>query len=192
MRIVLKDYDPHWATAYAEEELHLREVLASFDPQIQHFGSTSVPGLAAKPVLDILIGLPDGSNLDMAAFALLRLGYIYVRHYERIMPFRRYLIRVEAPPDAELPAIIDSPVNAVDQRQFPHTHHLHMVELGSEFWTRHLRFRDYLRRHDDVRDAYAAHKRELAQQDWESGNDYADAKSAFITGIDDLARAEQN
>ncbi|HEY9840642.1 MAG TPA: GrpB family protein [Candidatus Obscuribacterales bacterium] len=184
MKVSLCDYDPAWAAGFAVEGPRLEQALAGFGGRVEHIGSTSVPGLAAKPVLDILIGLPDGGKLDRAAFTLLRLGYIYIRHYEKYMPYRRYLIRVEAPPGAELPAIVDSEVNAVDRARYPHTHHLHMVTIGSEFWTRHLLFREYLRTHDEARDAYAALKRELAQQDWESTNHYADAKSDFVRDIE--------
>lgn len=191
MKITLTDYDSAWAQAFAGEALRLEQALAAFSPRVEHVGSTAVPGLPAKPVIDMLIGLPPGSNLDMAAFSLLPLGYVYIRDYERFMPERRYLIHVEAPADAELPAIVDSPINVIDQKGYAHTRHIHMVEIGTEFWTRLLAFRDYLRTHDQARDAYAALKQELAQQDWESGNHYAEAKSDFVREIEAKAADSQ-
>jgi GrpB-like predicted nucleotidyltransferase (UPF0157 family) len=188
MKVSIDDYNPAWPEQFSIEAERLSQALDGRQAQIEHIGSTSVPGLAAKPILDMLIGLPSEDDLDAAAFALLPLGYLYIRYYERIMPYRRYLIRVVAPADAELPVIVDSEVNKIDQHRYPHTHHLHMVAIGSEFWTRHLLFREHLRSHAEDRDAYASLKRELAQQDWESGNHYAAAKTDFIQAIEAKAR----
>ncbi len=148
-----------------------------------------MPGLPAKPIIDMLVGLPRAEELDTAALALLPLGYIYVRHYERHMPHRRYLIRVTAPAGSEVPAIIDSEVDKLDRERFPHTHHLHMVELGSEFWERHLLVRDYLRAHQPERSAYAALKQDLAKSDWDSGSEYAGAKTEFVKAVEARAFA---
>lgn len=189
MRIQLSHPRPEWASEFTSEAARLQSALTRFEAQIEHIGSTSVPGLVAKPILDILIGLPQADDLDMAAFALLPLGYLYIRHYERIMPERRYLIRVNAPPGTELPVIVDSAVNEVDRAGWPETHHVHMVTLGSDFWQRHLAFRDHLRSHPEDREAYAAHKRDLATREWESGNHYAAAKTAFIQEIEGSASA---
>lgn len=189
MKISLAAYTSTWATDFETEKGRLDKALAGRDAQVEHIGSTSVPGLDAKPILDLLIGLPSEQDLDSAAFALFGLGYHYIRYYERFMPERRYLIRVEAPADADLPVIVDSEVNKIDQMAYPHTHHLHIVSRDSEFWTRHLLFRNWLRTHDDDRDAYAALKHQLATQDWESGNHYAAAKTDFIRSIEQKAQA---
>lgn len=192
MKVQILDYNPDWPSQFQAEQAQLSEALSSWHCQIEHVGSTSVPGLAAKPVLEILIGVPHEDDLDAAAFGLLRMGYHYIRYYERIMPERRYLIKVDAPADAELPAIVDSEVNTIDQRHYPHTHHVHMVVKDSEFWRRHLQFRDWLREHDQDREAYSTLKRELATQDWESGNHYAAAKTDFVISIEQKAKAAQS
>jgi GrpB-like predicted nucleotidyltransferase (UPF0157 family) len=191
MKIDIAPYDPAWARAFADEAVRLQGALEPFEARIEHIGSTSVRGLPAKPIIDILVGLPRAEALDTAALALLPLGYIYVRHYERHMPYRRYLIRVTAPAGSEVPAIIEWEVNKLDGERFPHTHHLHMVALGTEFWERHLLFRDYLRAHEPERDAYAALKQDLAKSDWASGSEYASAKTDFVKAVEAKAFARR-
>jgi GrpB-like predicted nucleotidyltransferase (UPF0157 family) len=184
MHIQVVPYDPIWPAQFALEAQRIQAVLHSCNPVIEHVGSTAVPGLVAKPTLDMLVGLPDPENLDSAVFPLIGLGYIYVRVYEQVMPERRYLIRVENPTGEELPVIVDAEVNNPDRRAFAHTHHIHMVALDSPFWLQHLRFRDHLRTHAADREAYGALKRQLTTQDWPDGNAYNQAKAALIAEIE--------
>ncbi|MDQ3812942.1 MAG: GrpB family protein, partial [Armatimonadota bacterium] len=130
---------------------------------IEHIGSTSVPGLAAKPIIDIMVGLADFTQADALVLRLQSLNYEYVPQFEDEMPFRRYF-RKE-----------DSGVR---------THQIHMVALSSEFWRRHLFFRDYLVTHPNAAEEYATLKRELAKREWNDVNDYATAKTEFIQRIE--------
>lgn len=184
MQIQVVSYRPEWPNQFAVEAERIQGALQNVNPIIEHFGSTAVPGLAAKPTLDILVGLPNPEDLDSAVFPLIGLGYIYVRVYERVMPDRRYFIRVENPTGEELPVIVDAEVNNPDRRAFAHTHHIHMVALDSPFWQQHLRFRDHLRAHVADREAYSALKRQLATQDWPDGNAYNQAKAPLIAEIE--------
>lgn len=138
---------------------------------IEHIGSTSVSGLAAKPVIDIMIGLRDFSVADKLVPGIVSLGYEYVPKYEDEMPYRRFFKKYAGGTA---------------------THQIHMVQAGGEFWQRHLLFRDYLRANPDMAASYAVLKRELAKLDWDDVNDYADAKSAFIRNIEDQAREGRN
>lgn len=130
---------------------------------IEHIGSTAVEGLIAKPIIDMLLGLSD---FERDAALLVRLmveaGYRYNNTYEHIMPYRRF---------------------------FQHNNHnlsynIHAVAFESEFWTRHLLFRNYLRQFPDKRDLYAAHKITLAEQEWDDTGAYANAKTSFIRQLE--------
>jgi GrpB-like predicted nucleotidyltransferase (UPF0157 family) len=166
MKLIVADYSPAWPGLFEEEKRLLETVVPAGVGVIEHVGSTSVPGLAAKPIIDIMIGLHDFSTVDALVPAIVALGYEYIPKYEDVMPYRRYFRRMlgEA-----------------------HTHHIHMVATGTEFWDRHLLFRDYLRANPDASDRYASLKRMLAEREWNDMNDYAAAKTDFIRGIENEA-----
>jgi len=134
---------------------------------VEHIGSPSVPGLAAKNIIDIMAGVESLDDAPRWIAPLTELGYHYMAELEAQFPERRYFNKgtVEVP-----------------------THHLHMVELTSEFWHRHLLFRDYLRSHPDAAGEYAELKRRLASQH-DDIDDYTLAQTDFITGIERTARA---
>lgn len=169
--IVIMDYDPRWPELYEFESRRIRAALGELLVSIEHIGSTSVPGLAAKPRIDIMPGVASENDLDQTIEPMTSLGFRYLDQYEDIMPFRRLFSR-----DADEDQI------AVN---------IHTVTVDSEFWERHLLFRDYLRRNPDVADEYARIKRELAPK-FTVTNEYADAKTGFITSIEALARAERD
>jgi hypothetical protein len=166
MKVLVVDYSHEWPALYERE----RQLLAAAVPPatgiIEHIGSTSVRGLAAKPIVDILIGVHDFATIDSLIPSITALGYEYISKYEDVMPYRRFFKKH----DSETA-----------------THHIHMVAAGTEFWNRHLLFRDYLRANPDVAADYAALKRELAEREWDHTNDYAAAKTTFIRGIEALA-----
>ena len=160
--IVVAPYDPRWPDLFVEERGRLGDVFAGTTASVEHVGSTSVPGLAAKPVIDILVGLPSLAAAEARISALESCGYHYVPEYEREIPERRYYRR---------PLVR------------PRTHHLHCVVEGSEFWRRHLAFRDHLRSHPDDAREYGALKAELAAKHRTDGVAYTQGKSAFIETI---------
>jgi GrpB-like predicted nucleotidyltransferase (UPF0157 family) len=168
--IVIADYDPEWPDLYGVEAARIRSALGDLLVEIEHVGSTSVPGLAAKPRIDIMPGLAREEDLDRVIEPITGLGFEYISKFEDQMPYRRLFTR-------------HSDVHQIAVN-------IHTVVVDSEFWERHLLFRDYLRRHPDVADDYARLKRELAPKFSET-NDYAEAKTAFIQSIEAKARAEQ-
>lgn len=129
---------------------------------IEHVGSTSVTGLAAKPIIDVTVGLVSLDVAERRIPALEAIGYRYVPEYERELPDRRYFRR---------------PAN------HPRTHHLHCVIEGGAFWNRHLAFRDRLRADSRAAGAYGALKLELAERHGTDRRGYAEAKSPFIEAI---------
>ena len=125
---------------------------------VEHVGSTAVPALPAKPILDLLAGRPVEGALAPYVAACEAAGYRY--RGESGIPGRHYFVR-----------------DAPDGRR---THHLHLVEHGGAFWRSHLAFRDYLRRVPARAAAYAALKRELASRHPGDRTAYTEGKAAFV------------
>jgi len=159
MKITIAEYTENWAQLFQAEQALLNAALGEDALAIEHIGSTAVKGLAAKPIVDIMIGLADFAIADLVVPKIVALGYDYIAKYNAIMPYRRFLVR---------------------EAEQVRTHQIHMVEFNSEFWNRHLLFRDYLRTNPEVMNQYAALKRQLAERDWIDVNEYADAKTEFI------------
>ncbi|MGW1177082.1 GrpB family protein [Kitasatospora sp. NPDC002543] len=168
--ITLREHDPRWPAAFAREAARVEASLARLDHRIEHVGSTSVPGLPAKPVIDMLLIVPDSADEASYLPALEALGYrLVIREpdwYEH-----RVLRHHDIDPGADYA-------------------NLHVLSAGCPENDRMLRFRDRLRRHDGDRELYADAKRALARQSWEYLQNYADAKSEVIAGIIERATAE--
>jgi GrpB-like predicted nucleotidyltransferase (UPF0157 family) len=169
LAVVIVDYDPHWPAMYEEERERILAALGPAVVAIEHMGSTAVPGLAAKPIIDIMLGIRTLGEAPALYGPLAAIGWEYAPEFEAIIPERRFF------------------------RKGPEslrTHHLHMVEFGDEFWVRHLLFRDYLRRHSEVAKEYEQLKRELARQYANDRAGYTEAKTDFIRRVEGLARAD--
>jgi GrpB-like predicted nucleotidyltransferase (UPF0157 family) len=167
-KIIIKDYDPKWPKLFDAERDLIMEAIGHYVADIQHIGSTAVPGLAAKPVIDMIIGLRRILDAQDCIMPIEAMEYEYVPEYEKEFPERRYFRK-----------------NTSAVR----SHHIHMVEIGSDFWERHLLFRNYLREHPETAHDYAALKRKLAITFENDRKGYTDGKTEFIEGI--LARAEK-
>jgi GrpB-like predicted nucleotidyltransferase (UPF0157 family) len=170
-------YEEGWAEIFAVAKRELRVALAPFVLDIEHIGSTAVPGLAAKPVIDIQVGVRTLDDSAEIVTAMESLGYEYVPEFEDELPDRRYFRRW------------------ADGRR---SHQVHLVERSNtDWWDRHVRFRDWLRNHDDDRDRYGALKLKLAAAHRDDRRAYTDAKSDFIRRIEeksfsaDARRGEQ-
>ncbi len=162
VRITLAEYDPAWPALYAREAARIRAALGDRALLLEHVGSTSVPGLAAKSRIDILLVVPD-SAVEAA----------YVPDLEAA----GYVLRIREPEDLEH-RMFNGPDTAVN---------LHVYSPDCSETQRMLRFRDHLRRDEADRQLYERTKRALAGRVWAHGQNYADAKSAVIDEI--LARA---
>lgn len=152
-------YEPVWPELFAAEAQRLHGVLGSALPlEIEHMGSTAVPGLAAKPVLDMMAGYPAGARVEPYIEALVRAGYVH--RGEREIPGREFF-----------------------RRGNPRAYHVHMVLRDGSFWRDHLAFRDALRAQPSIRDAYAALKLDLARRHPRDREAYGDGKTAFIRAV---------
>jgi 16S rRNA processing protein RimM len=156
--IEIVDYDPSWPERYDAESARLREALGDVAVRIEHVGSTSVPGLAAKPVIDIQLSVAGFDPEERYSEPLRRLGY------------QEY-------PD---PATPEHRIFTLPKGGGPRQVNLHVCEAGSEWERRHPAFRDRLRGDPALRDEYAALKRELAVEHGNDVESYADAKSDFV------------
>jgi GrpB-like predicted nucleotidyltransferase (UPF0157 family) len=159
-RVIIVPYDPDWPRRFDQERGVLSAVFAGTDAVIEHVGSTSVPGLGAKPVIDVMVGVPALIEAERRIPALEAAGYEYVQKYETQLPLRRYFRK---------------------PRLKPRVFHVHCVVTGSDFWIRHLAFRDYLRAHRESAVAYDNLKRDLAMRVTKEA--YTEAKSPFIEGV---------
>jgi GrpB-like predicted nucleotidyltransferase (UPF0157 family) len=168
--VQIVDYDLAWPGMYEAEKKAILQAAGEWLVAIEHIGSTSVPRLAAKPVIDIMAAVRQLDDARHIIEPLARLGYDYVPEYEVEMPHRRYFRKGRRGSEGD-------------------KYHLYVVEPNSEFWRRHPAFRDYLRAHPDTSRQYAELKRHLAAEHGTDVDAYTDAKSEFILGIQEKAAA---
>ena len=162
-RIPLADYDPTWPDLFKREAARIRSVLGEQVVQLEHVGSTSVPGLPAKPIIDILLVVPDSADEAAYVAPLEAAGY-------------RLTIRE---PDWHQHRLLKGPATDLN---------LHVFSPGSSEIDRMLAFRDWLRTHDHDRRLYEHAKRDLSTRTWKYVQNYADAKSEVVERI--IARAQ--
>ena len=167
--VVIIEYDPTWKDIFEKEKKVILEALGDSNIKIEHMGSTAVVDLAAKPIIDILVGIEEISDAEKYIPIIEGLNYQYVPEFETIFPNRRYFRK---------------PPKGVGKRKY----HLHMVQIGSPFWTRQLIFRDYLRTHPKTRDKYAELKKELASKYRNNREVYTDSKTDFILSVLEKAK----
>lgn len=155
------EYDRLWPEQFAQEAERLRQAMGDALVAVEHVGSTSVPGLSAKPVLDILIGVRVFGEGEASVPALEALGY-------------------ECRGENGIPGRLFFRKGLVEYRR---THHLHMVETGHEQWVSMLSFRDYLRAHPDEARRYEALKHDLASRFRDDRRAYTDGKAEFVEAV---------
>jgi putative glutamine amidotransferase len=165
----LSDYDADWPARFEEEASAIRGALGDLAERIEHVGSTSVPGLAAKPVIDIQVSVASVTPRAPIVSALAALGYEH--SIDPIEPQHEFFSR----------GYLDGISRMVN---------VHVCEVGSNWERRHLAFRDELRRDPDAAASYAALKRQLAEDHPRDIFTYVDGKSAFIRSIEARALAD--
>jgi GrpB-like predicted nucleotidyltransferase (UPF0157 family) len=172
--ITVVPYDPAWPVLFTEEAALIRQTLGESALRIEHVGSTSVPGLAAKPVIDIQVSVPSLDPLSQYLAPLGRVGCTHVPlgSFDLVYPFFQ------------------------KPNQWPSTHHIHLCVSGSEQERTHLAFRDYLRTHPLVAAEYVELKLALAAANHgttlESRERYSLSKTEFVTSVLERARAQDN
>lgn len=158
--ILIVPYDAGWVAKFEEEKAALEALLAPWRRgPIEHVGSTAVPGLCAKPVIDIMVGVTSLAESEPAKVALSQAGYQYAEYKTDVMHW------------------FCKPSFAM------RTHHLHLIPYGSPLWRDRLRFRDALRTNEALAADYAALKLDLAQRFEFDREAYTDAKSPFVARV---------
>lgn len=157
--VILVDYDPAWPEMYAKEETRIRSALGERALRVEHMGSTAVPGLCAKPCIDIALAVADSADEPAYVPELEAAGYVLRRrepdwHEHRVFKGRKINLN------------------------------LHVWSAGDAIIGKHLAFRDWLRTHPEDRDRYADAKRILASRHWHTMNEYADAKDDIVREIE--------
>jgi GrpB-like predicted nucleotidyltransferase (UPF0157 family) len=181
MKIKLEKHKPEWKYLFKIEKENLIGVLGPEKVRVEHIGSTSIPGLSAKPIIDIMIGVDDENQLNNYINKIIPLGYVYVKNYEKLLPLRRYFFKL-ADENIHMPKIIDfaDDPEKYDSGSYQHKFHIHMVKFNSDFWKDHLLFRNYLLKNKDARLEYNQLKNKLVLKEWVNINEYTMAKSFFI------------
>jgi GrpB-like predicted nucleotidyltransferase (UPF0157 family) len=164
--VLLSPYDATWPLEFAAEADRIERACRGLALRLEHIGSTSVPGLSAKPVIDILAGRPGNISGEVYVAAFRQLGYEHKGAYG--VPGRNYF-----------------------RRGTPRTHHVHLVSWSSATWEDHLLFRDYLRAHEDVAREYETLKREIMALYLQDKERYTDAKGPFVRSVVRRAREER-
>jgi GrpB-like predicted nucleotidyltransferase (UPF0157 family) len=169
-QLQISSYDPRWVLEFAAERGRIALALGELACSIDHNGSTTVPGLEAKPIIDIQVSVEQLQPIRAYAEPFATLGYFHVPHIDdAICPF------------------FHRPI------EWPHTHHIHVVQSGGHEERRTLAFREFLREHSDVAREYAALKKRLATltnaTDASSREMYANAKGEFIDQVVQTALA---
>ena len=158
--VIIVDYDPQWPVRYEAERERIVAAIGNFIDDIQHIGSTAVPDLAAKPVIDILVIVPSLAQVESCVAPLQNLGYEYKG--ENGIPGRHFFVKKE---------------------QGLRAFHLHMCEANHSTATQCIVFRDFLRLHPVDAQAYGELKKSLATQHGTDRAGYTDAKQTFVEAM---------
>jgi len=164
--VVVVPYDPIWTEKYKDEARKIAQIFRGLLAAIHHIGSTAVPGLAAKPVIDILAEVHDIEAVDALNEHMIRLGYL--PKGEAGIAGTRFFIKPS---------------------ETHRTHHVHVFQAGSPEVSRHLAFRDYLIAHPTTAAAYGELKLQLAHQFPEDIYGYMNGKDAWIKAVEEKATA---
>lgn len=164
---IRKSARAQWPVLYEKEKALIQKTIGHIIVGIEHIGSTAVPDLGSKPIIDILVAVNHLSDAEKCITPLEGIDYEYVPEYEESIPDRRYFHNGDPPKEQH--------------------YHLRMVELTSDFWKKHLLFRDHLRTHPKIAQKYHKLKKRLALKYGSDREGYTEAKTSFIKFI--LAKA---
>jgi len=163
--VKLSPYNAEWPKIFEKEGTLLSSTLGDLVIDIQHIGSTSIPGMAAKPIIDMMAAIPDFQNIEEYVQPLKNLGY--EDRGQQGVPDRHIFVKGD---------------------EARRTHHLNLTEMDSSFWKEHILFLDYLRAHKEAVDEYAKLKTDLAKSFPDDRNSYTSAKAEFVKQIVEKAK----
>lgn len=181
MKIEVVPYNEFWPQEFAVIKDELARILFDLKPCIEHIGSTSVPGLAAKPFIDILVGIMSEAELNRVIFPMMDAGFPYYEKYNVVMPYRRLFVKMkDSASEYGYPLLISDDLHNTDVINEHKWAHIHILEYNSQHWIRHIAFRDYLRNFPDIKQEYQDLKLALSTREWEDVMEYNGGKNDFI------------
>ena len=162
--VAVYPYDEEWPVEFEKEKKILEGILKDFDVQIEHVGSTSIPGLSAKPIIDIAIGVKDEKTLFEIEPVMAEAGYDILNDYET----KGEILARKGPPECR-------------------THYIHMQLIGSEYWDEFMYFRRYLLDHPEEIKRYEELKKELSVKYADERKKYTAGKNEYNSSIPEKA-----
>lgn len=168
-KVELHPYNKGWKTEYEKEEKILWEILKDYAIDIQHVGSTAIPGLSAKPILDIAVAVKDRETLEYLLPVMAEYGYDMLNNLD----ICGEILARKGTPECR-------------------THYIHMEVIDSEYWNNHIWFRDYLLKHPEYIEKYEALKQNIVVNFKDERKKYTAEKNDFIKHVLDLAKEELN
>ncbi len=169
--VIICEYSSEWINLFEKEKKSILNTVGEYTNTIEHIGSTAIEGLAAKPIIDILVGLNSLEDAKDCIPKLEELNYEYVQEVELILPYRRFFRK---------------PPKSTAERKY----HIHMVEINSDFWIRQLLFRDYLRSNPKILQEYETIKKLLAKKYPNNRGNYNMGKEGFVLLVVEKAKQE--
>ena len=165
--VIVEPYNPLWVSKFEEESRHIARTMGAIVVKVHHIGSTSIPNIYAKPIIDMLVEVIAIEQVDSRNAAMVAFGYVAMGEYG--LPGRRYFRK--------------------DNVQGIREYHVHTYALGSPEGFRHIAFRDFMRAHPELAQQYSDLKCQLAHQYPEDIQSYMDGKNAFIKDMERRALA---
>lgn len=165
----LAEYNPEWKQLFRKEQSLLKEALGNKFISVEHVGSTAIPGIKAKPVLDIMLAIADLDDWEQIQEPLAALGYKFRKDFRKE---QQHILFVKGP-------------------EANRTHYLKVTELNSKFWTENILFRDFLVNNPKYRDEYGKTKEQLCKNHQDNRELYTKGKEEFIRRILELAKYKQ-
>ena len=190
MKIIIVPFQKKWIEEFQVLAADLLAVLKPLDPTIVHIGSTAISGMYAKPIIDIMVGLPENMPLEACINPMLEAGYFYFEIYNQMLPERRFFaLQKDDFEKGDMAFIIKNNAELEIMLAQPNARkaNIHIVGYRSPDWIRHIAFRDYLRAHEDIRQMYNNLKLDIAEKEYKNVNAYNLEKDAFIKKYEALA-----
>lgn len=184
MKIPFSPYSDQWPVDFQDRAKTIRAAVGDLPISIDHIGSTSVVGLGAKPIIDILIGVERETDLNTLIQPMMSCGYTYFKKYEPEMPYRRLFVLLKPLTQLQPPEMIDLDDDYNSGELFAPIVNVHSIVKHTHHWTRHIAFRDFLRSHPEVTERYYQLKLELSNREFAHHLEYNRAKNDFVKAVE--------
>lgn len=188
MKIIIQEYQASWAEDFLKLNEIIQRTLINFNASIDHVGSTSITGLGAKPIIDILVGVDNEAVLDKTIQPMQQNGFTYYKKYERpstkwtAWPERRLYSKLKSVSNLSVPLKLDMDENL--SQDFIVQSNIHTLVKDTHDWKRMIAFRDFVRAHCKIRDEYYMLKKEISKQEFETTLKYNEAKNDYVKDVE--------